>query len=153
MKRFWVVVFTVTSLLSISFASKLSFKLWDYFSLDTKADALSTTWQVVEKDSSSCALAVFYHFYDGSQLVSGCTEFAKPLFSTAFSAEKAGKQFEKKSWEVFYRSSRSEINSLQKLFPFKEAIQLFLMLGVFVYFFCLKTVVKHQTSMSFFKTK
>ena len=140
--------------MSVFLVFKLSSQLRSYFSLNTSAQALFTDWKVVEKDPSSFALTVFYQFYDGNQVVPGFVELARPSFLSAPSAERFLQKFSKKQWDVLYNRTDSKISSLQKLFPFKECIQVFLALGALSYFLCLKKIVDgNQLSNRFFKKR
>ncbi|MES2199165.1 MAG: hypothetical protein V4489_03235 [Chlamydiota bacterium] len=137
----------VTALVSVFFLGKASIGVWAYFSLDGKTKAFVEGWEVEEKDSSSYALLVSYHFFVGKEKVEGVTEFVKPYFLNRESAEKAVKKLSSQDWEVFFSRAKIQKNSLQRFFPFQLCIHAFLVLCVLVYFALLKKWVVSRLSV------
>lgn len=128
----------VTALISVFFLGKASVGVSDYFSLDRKARAFPEGWKIEDRDSSSYAILVSYHFFVEKERFEGQIEFAKPYFLNKEFAEKAVKKLSSQSWEVFFSEKDPLKNSLQREFPFKLCIHAFLILGVLVYFIFLK---------------
>jgi hypothetical protein len=143
MRRIWIVLLVVTSLVTMGFLVKTTVRLSRYFSLNTVVKAQSMDWKVVEKSSSSFALKVIYRF-DAikKEGVQGSTELDKPYFLNLPSAEHAIGELSKKSWDVFYNDKDPSKNSLQRNFPFKDFIQCLLTLGVFIYFLFFKKIME-----------
>ncbi len=143
MRKVWIGLLIVTSLVSVFFLVKTSYCLSAYFSLNRETEALSTSWSISEKGPSSFALQVSYLFDPQKKgPLQGTTEFSKPFFLNLPSAQNAVDAFAQKSWSVFYNDKNPSINSLQKIFPFKECFQLLLTLGVLVYFLFFKRIVE-----------
>ncbi len=146
MRKVWIVLLTVTSLVSIVFSVKTAIQLQEYFSLDAVAKAASMEWEIVEKNASAFALHVSYQFTPlGKGAISGRVELAKPYFLNLPSAERAVKEFSREPWDVFYCMENPSISSLQKNFPFKDCIQTLLTLGIFVYFLFFKKIMEKST--------
>ena len=143
MRRIWIVLLVVTSLVTMGFLVKTTLRLNRYFSLNTAAKAHFMDWKVVEKSSSSFALEVIYQFDAAKKEgVQGATELEKPYFFNLPSAEHAIQELSKKSWDVFYNDKDPSISSLQRNFPFKDCIQCLLTLGVFIYFLFFKKIME-----------
>jgi hypothetical protein len=143
MKKVWIGLLSVTSLVSVFFLAKTSCQLSAYFSLNREAQALSTSWSISEKSPSAFALQVSYLFDPVTKdPLQGVMEFSKPYFLNHPSAQRAIDSFSQKSWNVFYNEKDPTINSLQKIFPFKECLQSLLTLGVFVYFLFFRKIME-----------
>ena len=145
-KKVWLALLAITSLISVGFLVKTTSQLNEYFSLNGVSKAISTDWEILEKSPSSFALLVSYQFIPTEKgMIQGKVELAKPHFLNHPSAERAVKDFSKKSWDVFYNSQDPSISSLQKIFPFKDCIQTLLTFGVFVYFLFFKKMMEKST--------
>ncbi len=146
MRRVWIVLLVVTSLVTVGFLVKTTLRLSQYFSLNTVAKAEGMDWKVIEKSAASFALEVIYQF-DAlkKEGIWGTTELDKPYFLNSPSAEHAIKEFSKKSWDVFYNDKDPSKNALQRNFPFKDCIQCLLTLGVFIYFLFFKKIMEKST--------
>jgi len=146
MRKVWISLLSITSLLLVVFSVKATVKIREYFSLDSVSKAISMEWKIVEKDPSAFALHVSYEFDPLNKgLVAGNIELAKPYFLNLPSAQHAVKEFSTKSWDVFYSKESPTISSLQKNFPFKDCIQMLLTLGVFIYFLFFKRIMEKST--------
>ncbi len=146
MKKVWIVLLSITSLISMVFFVKTASQLSEYFSLNGVSKAVSMDWKILEKTPSSFALLVSYQFEPLEKgMIQGKVELAKPHFLNQPSAEIAVKELSKKSWDVFYSLQDPSISSLQKIFPFKDCIQTLLTLGVFVYFLFFKKMMEKST--------
>ncbi len=143
MRKVWIVLLSVTSLILVGFSVKMTSRFNEYFSLNNVSKAVSMDWEILEKSSSSFALLVSYQFNPLEKgLIRGVTELPKPHFLNLPSAERAVKELSGKSWDVFYNEKDPSISSLQKIFPFKDCIQTVLTLGVFVYFLFFKKMME-----------
>ncbi len=145
MRRVWIVLLVVTSLVTMGFLAKTTLRLTQYFSLNTSVKAQAMDWKVVEKSSSSFALEVIYQFNAvKKEGVQGAIQLEKPYFLNLPSAERAIGELSKKSWDVFYNDKDPSISSLQRNFPFKDCIQCLLTLGVFIYFLFFKKIIEES---------
>ena len=144
MQKIWNLIFVLTFLISVFFVVKSIRELYVYFSLDGKVEGRVIHSEIVEKGSSSYALALSFEFWVEGDERSGRVELVKPYFLNIPSAEKAAEELSKKKWDVFYRTSDPNISALQKNFPFKSCIQAILTLGVFIYFVFLKKTVERS---------
>ncbi len=146
MRKIWIGLLIVTSSVTGFFLVKTTSQLCAYFSLNRETKALSTKWDVFEKSPSSFALHVSYLFDPVKKdPLEGAMELSKPYFLNLPSAQSAMEAFEQKSWSVFYNDKNPSINSLQKIFPFKECLQFLLTLGVLVYFLFFKKVAERAS--------
>lgn len=141
MRRLWIGLLIVTSLISVFFLGVAGGSLKSYFSLNSKARVLSINWDIVEKAPDSFALSASYMFLTAThQEIKGGSEFNKPYFLNRLSAEQAVRELQDKTWEVFYDKTNPRISSLQKIFPFKECAQALITLGIFIYFIFFKNI-------------
>lgn len=146
MRKVWISLLVVTSLISVFFLVKTGGQIAAYFSLNREVETLSTQWSVSEKSPSSFALHVSYLFDPIKKApLQGAMELPKPYFLNLPAAQCAMEGFAQKSWKVFYNDKNPSINSLQKNFPFKECLQSLLTLGVFVYFLFFKKIMEKAT--------
>ncbi len=143
MKKLSVCFLVLTSLIAVTFMGKSGYRLFQYFSLNTTSKAFDMEWKIAQKDTSSFALEVSYQFNSlENDLVKGRIELAKPYFLNPLSAERAIESLSPKSWDVFYNKKNPSINSLQKIFPFKDCIQALITLGIFIYFLFFKKIME-----------
>lgn len=143
MRKVWIALLVVTSLISVFFLAKAGGEIVTYFSLNREVETLSTQWRISEKNSSSFALHVSYLFDPlKKEPFQGSMELPKPYFLNFPAAQSAMEAFSQKPWKVFYNDKNPSINSLQKIFPFKECLQSLLTLGVFVYFLFFKKIME-----------
>ena len=137
--RLWVVLLAVSGMIALWFAGVAAVGMWNFFCLNAKAPATILEWQIQELSSSRFALEADYRFDIHGNTYTGKTIFEKPHFLNRFAAENYMRINGSKSWETWYRTSNPSHNSLEKEFPKKKCLQAFLTLGVFVYFFFIRS--------------
>jgi len=110
----------------------------EYFSLDQKAKAEITDWEIREKSPAGFSVSASYRFFASGKREKGVTEFTPPYFPTKEAAELAIKSLAKEPWQVFFDRFESKKNSLQRVFPFLLCIRAFLALASVLYCSLLK---------------
>lgn len=138
MNKFFICLLGIAFSVSLFTLGKASYGCLKYVLLSGKENAYIDKWEIEEKNSSSFAIEISYHFFINEKKVMGKTELAKPFFLSRKAAEEAIKTLEKKSWSVFFSPSRIEINTLQRHFPFRDCIHALLSIGVVIYFLLLR---------------
>ena len=138
MNRLCLVFLIISSLVSMFFCGKAFVGVYEYFSLDSQANAQIDGWKILEKEGQMFAIEAKYRFFLPGKEILGQTEFTKPYFFNPYAAQKAIDQLALERWVVFFNAGNPEENSLQRKFPFQLCIQAFLTLGVAIYFFILK---------------
>ncbi len=141
--RIWYILVALSLGITLWYLSIAGAKIWRYGRLSEETRQVQVqSWRVVEKSSSSFAIESSYVFCAGDRKCQGSTEFAPPYFMNYPSASGAIDKLQKtEDWTVWYSKKDCSINSLQKVFPFKECIHAFLTLAISIYFFFLKSLL------------
>jgi hypothetical protein len=134
MSILWKLFLGAIAGVALFFSAEALTKVSYYVSLDKKAKAHVTHWEVREKGDEAFAIVGEYTFSLRGKELTGETEFAEPYFLNEISAKKAVEKLKTESWTVFFSGKNPEKSSLQRFFPFLTCIRAFLVLGVFVYF-------------------
>ncbi len=144
MKKRWLSLFGVLSVIFFVFLVKTGIQISGYVSLDSESEAKIDKWQVVEKKDDAFAIIASYHFFFEGQKIVGETEFAKPYFFNDTSAKKAVQKLSSQPWNVFFQKDTPSKNSLQRKFPFQACIHTFFILGLLIYSIFLKKWIERS---------
>jgi hypothetical protein len=133
--RLWLALLVTSGAIVIWFSSIAGAGMWKYFRLNAQVPVKILGWEIKELSSSRFALEARYR-YDVNEIpYEGKTIFESPQFLNRFAAENYIKLHTGKRWRTWYSASFPSYNSLEKEFPKKQCSQALLTLGVFVYFF------------------
>ncbi len=115
-----------------------------YFHFSASAPAVLDKWEVKEEKGGKFSIGVNYQFEWEGQTVYGVYNFSKPSYHNPYVAKDHIKEWEAKSWTVWFDPKKPNDGSLQKKFPAKKAIHFALSLAILFYFTFLKAYVRRM---------
>ena len=96
------------------------------------------SWKVEETRKGKFLIAASYQFQIDERLHEARCTFNKPVYPNPYLAQESIDLWKNSRWKVWYRPSDPTSATLQKQFPFKGAVHMFVCLGVFFYFIWLQ---------------
>lgn len=139
--KLWLVLLIISGGIALWFSGVVSVELWKFLRLNAHTQATISNWDVRDLSSSRFAIEANYRYEINGVVYSGKTIFEKPQFLNRFAAENHVKQLEAKRWHTWYRESNPTLSSLEREFPQKKCLQALLTLGVFVYFYFVRSML------------
>jgi len=134
MRQMKAILIFLSGAIALFFMAKVSYELWRYGRLSARALAEVKEWSVQECSESKCLLQATYTFTVDQVCYAGKATFQEPVYLNLPSAQKAAVASQKLTWYVWYQPNFPKNSSLQRTFPFKTLVHMFLTLGVFGYF-------------------
>lgn len=116
--------------------------LYDYFRLSASAPAILDQWDVTEEKKGEFSIRVAYRFEWKKEAIRGVYTFKKPVYHNPYVANDQTKEWQAKSWVIWFDPSQPTFNSLQRDFPLRQGIKLFFCLAILLYFVFLKGYVR-----------
>ena len=142
--RLWFVLLIISGAITLWFSGIAVSGLWKFFRLNEQTPAQVLNWKIQELSTSRFALEAEYKFDLNGKTYSGKTIFERPQFLNRFAAEHYMKVNESKNRQTWYHKGKPAYHSLEKEFPKKPCLHALLTLGVFVYFFFVRTLVQRS---------
>ncbi len=131
----WVVLLSITGLITCWFAFLAIGEGWTYFRLDAQVPARVKNWDIKMISSSHYALQAAYRYSVNGQEFTGESLLSSPSYPNQYAAEIDLKTRQSEKINVWYQKRHPAFSSLQKRFPKKELTNAILTFGVFVYFY------------------
>lgn len=139
--RLWVVLLMISAVIALWFSGIALVGVFKFSLLNTQSTAEVLRWQVRELSSSRFAIEADYQFKIDEITYHGKTKFENPQFLNRFAAENYISSLSSKSWKMWYKDSNPTRSSLEREFPQKSCLQALLTVGVFAYFFFIRSMV------------
>ena len=142
--QFWVVLILISGLITCWFAGQLGMKGYRYIRLNERVPVEILKWDVKMVSTNHYAFHSKYRYVvDGREFVSE-TVFFSPRYPNQFAATLDLKSWQSKEFEGWYQKDNPSFSSLEKKFPKKELINFGVALGVFLYFYCVKSLLSNR---------
>lgn len=151
LKRFLKLRFILlflTGMIALCFAMQAVRLLYQYLRLDSRTNAENIVWKVVRRSASHYTLAADYTYRVDGYEYCGKTELKSPSYFNYYAALRERKARASEEFFTWYQKRQPSVASLQKQFPKKECIYTLLTVGVFIYFYLARGLLKSFSEIS-----
>lgn len=142
--RYYLAFMLILGFVVCGYTGTALWRWYGYISLSKQAKVETVEWSIVERGSSSYVMNGKYRFDLQGTKFEGETDFSDDNYLNGWSAEQGLKNYQAKSWNVWYQPSNPHYSSLQKKFPLKECLSAVVMWGLWFYFFWLGVYVAQK---------
>lgn len=137
----WKLCTLLGLLILLGYLSFFLIKVYRYSLLSKESVAKINFFYVAKLSEDKYAIGANYSYQIHGKTYTNDYSFDKPYFMNEFSAEKNLKHWDMKEMRLWYCKKHPENSSLQKNFPFKNLIYLFVILFINLYFAYLRWYV------------
>jgi hypothetical protein len=132
-KKFFVMLFVVACGATLWVGGIFFYRLHSYFALSASKPISIDQWEIEEEKSSRMILFASYRFVFQGKTYQNRYRFPF-IYPNKFLAMDDQKKGDAQGWHVYFNPRNPHISALQKTFPLKQGIYLFLSLSIFFYF-------------------
>ena len=132
-KKVFAVLFIFACGVTLWVGGHFFYRLHEYFVLSASKPVSIKQWEVEEVRNSRVVLFATYQFVFKEKTYQNRYRFPM-VYPNEFLATDYQKKGENEKWRVYFNPRNPHVSALQKTFPFKQGVYLFLSLSILLYF-------------------